>query len=390
MHKGNGYKALLLAAAAVLLSGCFNSRIHTAYSGCDAQGEFARVTLTRGGLFDYARRPLNPQMRPAPDARRGGYRVRRIAFPSAGENGQEGNRVTGIYYEAAVGGGPKPLVIVLPIWGVQAYPSRTIAEGLVEHAQGRINVLRILGKNYLFDWQRLQDAPTPQAFRGALQDMVTRVRATVVDLRRLLDWAQRRPAVDARRVGIMGFSMGAMVAGTAMEHEPRIAAAALAMGGADPAAILGQCDARAGRVRAAVMRRFGWSREHFTEVARRALTPMNAALGNSLVDPAHVLLFDAYYDKCVPRTARDDLWEALGQPERYSLLYGHRVAFLAMTPLGGNFMRKRIYAFFDRVLLADRDRPRAAPALDCAGEASRVSLAPLETHPGPTAHKGVP
>lgn len=375
MHKANGYKALLVLAATALLSGCFNSHIHTAFRGCGPQGQFMRVNFSRGGLYDYDRTAMRPALSRADEQVRG-YRVRDIAFPSVGENGQEGNRVTGVYYEST-SGGAKPLVIVLPIWGVQAYPSRTMAEGLLEHAHGEVNVLRIFGEDYLFNWKALQDAPTPAAFDAALDDMVARARSTIVDLRRLLDWAQRRPAVDARHIGLIGFSMGAMVAGMAMEHEPRIAAATLAMGGADPGAILGQCDARAGRVRAAITHRFGWTREHFLEVVRKGLAPMNAARGHSLVDPAKVLMFDAYYDACVPREARDDLWRALGRPERYSLLYGHRMSFLAMTPLGGDFMRERIYAFFDRVLLGKgRDRQRLAPAADCAGERSRVSLAP--------------
>ena len=44
------------------------------------------------------------------------YAVRLLRFPSSGENGQEGNTVTARYYES-IEPGPRPLVVVLPIWG---------------------------------------------------------------------------------------------------------------------------------------------------------------------------------------------------------------------------------------------------------------------------------
>ena len=40
----------------------------------------------------------------------------------------------------------------------------------------------------------------------------------------------------------------------------------------------------------------------------------------------------------------------MGQPERIAYLYDHRVAFLAMTFLGGNDLQQQIYRFLDRRL----------------------------------------
>jgi hypothetical protein len=79
-----------------------------------------------------------------------------------------------------------------------------------------------------------------------------------------------------------------------------------------------------------------------------------ARLG-SQVDPARVLVLDAHDDDCIPQSARDALWQALGRPERISLRASHAGSFLAMTFLGGNHIRKSITRFLARTL--------ASPAL---------------------------
>jgi hypothetical protein len=52
----------------------------------------------------------------------------------------------------------------------------------------------------------------------------------------------------------------------------------------------------------------------------------------------------------MPARSRAALWEAMGRPERFTMHYGHKTSFLAMTPLGPNFMRNKALQFLDRVL----------------------------------------
>ncbi len=68
-------------------------------------------------------------------------------------------------------------------------------------------------------------------------------------------------------------------------------------------------------------------------------------------DPSRVLIIEAGRDTCVPENCRDDLWEALGRPEKITLDYGHKKAFLSFTPLGNNWMRRQIWDFFEAKLL---------------------------------------
>ena len=69
-----------------------------------------------------------------------------------------------------------------------------------------------------------------------------------------------------------------------------------------------------------------------------------------LVATQLILMFDAQRDECMPQHARDDFWETLGRPERISFHYGHKKSFLAMTPLGFNYMRRQIYRFLEATL----------------------------------------
>jgi hypothetical protein len=61
-----------------------------------------------------------------------------------------------------------------------------------------------------------------------------------------------------------------------------------------------------------------------------------------------VLIIEAAADTCIPPAARERLWQAMGRPERIAYLYDHRMAFLAMTFLGGNDLQQQIYRFLDR------------------------------------------
>ena len=71
--------------------------------------------------------------------------------------------------------------------------------------------------------------------------MVERVRTAIVDVRRLLDWAEARPAVDGDRIGVIGFSESALQVTGLMASDPRLASAVVVMGGAHPHEILATC-----------------------------------------------------------------------------------------------------------------------------------------------------
>ena len=341
----------------------------------DAAGGVQVASLASAQIdfgFDYEKSLIHPSNHVEQKLETKNYLVRSLSFPSIGENGQAGNLVRALYYQSKLPG-KKKLVIVLPIWGTHTYPSRKITKSLVRNSRGDINVLRILGKDSLFDWAAMRAAATEEELIALAERMVERVRTHVVDIRRAIDWAETQPDIDASRIGLIGFSMGAVVASLVAANEPRIAASVLAMGGANVHEMFATCFGRAKDARETIISRLGWTKETFEEKLEKPLTPINPARFAGRVNPERVIMFEAGHDTCIPKSGREALWRAMGQPQRITWPYNHKMAFLMMSPLGFNTMRRKIYYFLDETLryppaplntpLAGRDRRLQAGAL---------------------------
>jgi dienelactone hydrolase len=317
--------------------------------------EPARPSLVgaAGSAFDYVDNLPHPKHAITADG--ASYRIESLAFPSSGENGQDGNLVTARYYRGKERGA-KPLVIVLPIWGVHEYPSDTISAGLRDRGAGAINVLQILGERPLFDWAALDDVESEAEFFRLLDRMIDRFVATVIDVRRLVDWAETQPDIDRERIALVGFSMSALVASVALANEPRLAAGILVMGGADLHEILAACDHEIEDARERILEQLDWSLDQFKRELQHELAAINPARFAGMADPSRVLIIEAAKDSCVPQSARDRLWRAFGRPERIAYLYDHRTAFLAMTFLGGYSLQRQVYRFLDRAFVEHGNR----------------------------------
>lgn len=275
------------------------------------------------------------------------YVVRFLTWPSIGENGLPGNVMAARYYQRKAPG-PRSLVVVLPIWGGHPYPSSIVTRDLTNAGWG--NVMHVLGEHMIIDWEALENAPTVASFTRTMERMVGRVRVTVIDLRRLMDWAETRPEIDARRIGLVGFSESTLQVAGVLASDGRLAAAVLVMGGAHPHATLGTCYGPPAEVRRAVLPRFGWTVAGYIDTLDLLMAPVDPARLGSRVDPARVLVVDARDDDCIPQIARDALWRSLGRPERITVRASHAGSFLAMTFLGGNHIRKSIAGFLARTL----------------------------------------
>jgi len=334
-----------IAAAflALLVAGCAS---HTLVP-YDAQRSSPPVaTSAVAPIYPYQRQPISVHNRDLSDKETDSYSVRQLELDSIDENGQSNDRLTGLYFQGKPPG-RKPLVIVLPIWGSYTYPPYAISAGLRRRSEGEINVLRVGGESFVLDWEDMAEAPTKEAFLDEMAAGLTRVRANVVDVSRIIDWAEVQPDVDPERIGLIGFSHGGITAGLVAVNEPRLAATIIVMGGAHPDRIFATCPGRVGKLREIILDRFDWTAEEYQTALEPICEPYDAAAYPGRADPARILIIDAAKDHCIPPDAREALWEVLGRPQRISLNYGHKKAFLSMTPLGFNWMRKQIYRFFD-------------------------------------------
>jgi dienelactone hydrolase len=304
-------------------------------------------TRTSVDPFPYTRGRLDAANHLLAEEETNDYVVRFLSWPSIGENGLPGNVIAARYYQRKAPG-PQSLIVVLPIWGGHPYPSSIVTRDLTNAGWG--NVMHVLGEHMIIDWGALENAPTVSRFTRTMQRMVDRMRVTVIDLRRLMDWAETRPEIDARRIGLVGFSESTLQVAGVLASDDRPAAAVLVMGGAHPHAMLGTCYGPPADVRKAVLPRFGWTVAQYVDTLDLLMAPIDPARLGSRVDPARVLVVDAHDDDCIPQSARDALWWALGRPERITVRAGHAGSFLAMTFLGGNHVRKSIARFLARTL----------------------------------------
>ena len=115
------------------------------------------------------------------------------------------------------------------------------------------------------------------------------------------------------------------------------------MGGARLGKIVSSCPGNEQSTREAVIKNLGLNLEQYERTITSIFEGLDPADYPNRVNPQKILITDAAKDDCIPEQARTDWWEALGKPERLSFNYTHRGSFLAMTPLGFNFLRKRIY-----------------------------------------------
>ena len=241
----------------------------------------------------------------------------------SGRNGHPQNLVEGQYFRSR-SPGPKPLVVVMPIWGTSSYPPSKISHGYARHSRGEAHVIWIYGTAPLFPWDELAAAPTEQDFAAISRDSVERYRSAVIDMRRLVEWAVMQDEIDASRIAFVGFSMSALVTATLVGNDARIAAAVFMMGAANFADVFATCGDRAGEVRAHALKEFGWSLTEYREFFQGLFGPADPVRFAGRYDPDRILMIDAMFDDCMPESSRAALWEIAGHPERITLLSRHR------------------------------------------------------------------
>jgi dienelactone hydrolase len=332
--------------------GCTTHSVIPAQSTADITDVASRVRAP-DPRFDYPRVEVPFENHLLGEGVTPAYSVRRLAIPSIGDNRQEGNAITGRYYRSNAPE-PRPLVVVLPIFARFTYPSAKMSGYLQRHSNGAMHVLDVDGKNFLFDWDTLTETSDEAMFMDEIRKGVETERTVVIDLRRLIDWAEQQREIDGSRVALIGFSRSAIVAGLAATQEPRLAATVLIMGGAHPHQIVARCEGkRTSALHRNVKRSFGWDAQELERRITDAFSVVDAANYPGRVDPRSVLMFEAARDECITESPREALWQAMGRPQLISLEYGHRIAFAAMTPLGGNWICDRTWEFLQQRLMVE-------------------------------------
>jgi hypothetical protein len=343
-------------ALAALLCAC-TSHVHQPYNPfLTAHREYVSQAT---GYYAYAAPVPEPEFYPLPFQQIKGYHLQGLRFPSSEDNGQPGKLVDARYFRSLTPG-EKPLLIVLPIWATHTFPSTVVANGFALHSEGDANVLWMQGDGPLYDWFELAEVDNEATLVETVEQSSARFRAVAIDTRRLLDWAQTRPEIDSSRIGIIGFSMSALVSANIAGNDPRINTAVYVLGGAQPWNVMAECNLFVEYTRKRVSKKLGWSQEQYRAFFREQMHYGDPALWQGRYRPENTLIIESGKDDCIPAASRAALFEATGQPERILYPYNHWQPFLSMTPVGRNVLSRDIFEFLQRKLLAPAGQPPPA------------------------------
>lgn len=212
------------------------------------------------------------------------------------------------------GDGPFPAILLLPgIWGdriISGFAQELVKKGFI--------CLQFSSQRYLTG---LRSAAV------RLDTLAELIRLQVAEAAQLVDWLSRQPSVDAKRIGLLGISLGAIVGTLLTEANGQIEAAAYLLGGGNLPEIMASPQGYVkGRIRDRIMLANGWSAEEFKREAITALKPVDPLTYAGRLDPERILMVNGRFDKVIPHSNARELWKALGQPDWIVLPAGHYTA----------------------------------------------------------------
>lgn len=292
-------------------------------------------TLPHDGPLALAEQPSQPiEVAADVEARtRAHFVVRQLELPSADDPAAS---IAFEYYDVD-GDARTPVVVLLPIFNGQLGIPRFFARHFANEGWAAVVVTR--GRDPL-------DALTApkEIVEGNLQDY-----------RRVLDWIEQEPELDASRIGVFGVSLGAMDAVMLTAFDRRVHSLVIAMAGGDLSYLLANTNYRpVARTIDHMAADLGTSREALGAKLDAAieLDPLAVA---PYVDAERVFMILTRTDAIIPFEAQQRLRAELGSPEALYLLTGHRLS-VVFFPL----LRSAAFEFFARRFA----QPRVALAMN--------------------------
>jgi len=247
--------------------------------------------------------------------------VRQLSLPSAADPGEE---ISFEYYDVD-GDARTPVIVLLPIFNGQLSIPRFFARYFAN--QGWASVVVTRGRDPL-------DALTApdHAMLSNLQDY-----------RRVLDWIEHEPELDASRIGMFGVSLGGMDAVMLTALDRRVNSLVIAMAGGDLSYLLTNTSyRRVSRTIDDMADSLGTSRAALGAKLDAAIKLDPLALA-PYIDAERVFMILTRTDTIIPFEAQQQLRATLGSPEALYLLTGHRSSVVYFPKV-----RNAAFEFFAR------------------------------------------
>jgi hypothetical protein len=220
-----------------------------------------------------------------------------------------------------------PVVMVLPMSGGGYSIERYFASYFASRGYAAIIVHR-------------DKIPKDQQMIESLNPMIRRM---VLDHKRVIDWIETQPKLDAQRIGTFGISLGGIKSAMLAPLESRIRAAIIGLAGGDiPYILTYSTEPGLVKRREEFLKERNLSPEQAEEALRKMIT-RDPLIYAPYVDPHKVLLVLARYDTVVPIAKGLELKEKMGNPETIMIPSGHYTAVLSIP-----YIKSESFDFFEK------------------------------------------
>jgi hypothetical protein len=246
-----------------------------------------------------------------------------VDFPSAYSIPYEENDIVlGEYFQ------PKntdhaPLAIIVHGWGDRSlFPCRLMAQALAK--KGIASFILYL----VFHSSRMPEVMKSHLPFLTPEDWLEGYKASVIEVRQIIDWARGRPELTREQIGVIGISLGGFVSSIAMGLDKRIKAGIFIVAGGNSERITwhsknevvikghGCTEAECHQIRSHYP-------QYLAEIAEKGFGNVIPAKDCFLTDPMTfapylrdrpILMVNALWDETIPKQATLDFWEACDRP----------------------------------------------------------------------------
>jgi len=257
---------------------------------------------------------------------------------NAGPNGSDDDvQITFEFYEPS-GDSPSPVVLLMPILNGQKHLMRPFATKFARNGYAAVIIDTVQRRTLLDD----------------LGDPEPAIRLSIQRHRRVIDWVETRPDLDASRIAVFGASLGGFNALYLSAMDPRVSVVTTALvGGSLPYVLVNSDERRIVEATEAAKARLSMDDEQLLDfLSDKIETDVLALAAHMNAD--RVLMVLTKYDTTVPYDSQLRLRDAMGNPEAITLPTSHNMAAAYLF-----YLRSRVLKFFDRKLSEESDHGTA-------------------------------
>ena len=274
------------------------------------------------------------------------YRVFEGSINAAPNGSDDDTQITFEFYEPS-GDSPAPVVLLMPILNGQKHLMRPFATKFANNGYAAVIIDTVQRRTLLDD----------------LGDPEPAIRLSIQRHRRVIDWVETRPDLDASRIAVFGASLGGFNALYLAAMDPRVSVASTALvGGGLPYVLVTSDERRIVEATDGVKARLSMNDDQLLDFLTDEIETDVLALAPH-VNADRVMMVLTKYDSTVPYDSQLRLRDAMGGPEAITLPTSHNMAAAYLF-----YLRSRILKFFNRKLSEESEHGTAVIPDDLCAE----------------------